>query len=160
MKMEVVRIEKERDINIVLGHAHFIKSVEDIYETLATVIPHAKFAVAFVEASGKCLVRKEGNDDVLMESACANIFKIGAGHAFLILMKDAFPITVLNALKNVQEVCRIFCATSNDVEVVIAETTQGRGIIGVIDGNQPKGIETDTDRKERKDFLRAIHYKL
>ena len=160
MKIEVVRIEKDRESNIILGHAHFIKTVEDIYETLATAIPQAKFAVAFVEASGKCLVRAEGNDDALVQAVCANAFKIGAGHAFLVMMRNAFPITVLNALKSVQEVCSIFCATSNDVEVIVAETTQGRGVLGVVDGQQPKGIESDAERKERKEFLRTIHYKL
>jgi hypothetical protein len=160
MKTEVVRIEKEPEVNVILGQAHFIKAVEDIYEAIVTGLPQVKCGIAFVEASGKCLVRKEGNDEQLVQAAGENAFKIGAGHCFIILLKNAFPINVLNALKNVQEVCTIFCATSNEVEVLIAETQQGRGILGVVDGSQPQGIESEEDRKERKEFLRKIQYKL
>jgi len=160
MKMEVVKIEKEQDVNIIMGHAHFIKAAEDLYEAIITSLPQVKFGIAFIEASGKCLVRWEGNDDRLVHDACENAFKIGAGHCFIIMLKNAFPINVLNAIKNVQEVCTIFCATANEVEVIIAETQQGRGILGVVDGFQPKGIETEEDRNERKEFLRKIQYKL
>lgn len=160
MKTEVIRIDKEKDVNVIIGQSHFIKTVEDIYEAIATRAANARFAVAFVEASGKCLIRKEGNDAVLMQCAAENAFKLGAGHAFIVLLKNAYPISVLNALKQVQEVCHIFCATANDVEVIVAETTLGRGILGVIDGFQPHGIETDEDSKERRDLLRSLRYKL
>jgi len=160
MKTEVIRIEKEKDVNVIIGQSHFIKTVEDVYETIATRTANAQFAVAFVEASGKCLVRKEGNDAALTQCAAENAFKIGAGHSFIILVKNAYPISILNALKQIQEVCQIFCATANDVEVIVAETTLGRGILGVVDGFQPHGIETDEDCKERRDLLRALHYKL
>jgi adenosine/AMP kinase len=159
MDIKAVKIEKSEELNLILGHSHFIKTVEDIYETMVNTVPGAKFGLAFCESSGPCLVRYSGTDDNLVELAKKNAYTLSAGHSFILLMKDMFPINVLNAIKNVPEVCRIFCATANPVEVIIAETEQGRGIIGVIDGFKTKGIETETDIKERKDFLRAIGYK-
>lgn len=160
MEIKAVRIEIPEGSNIILGQTHFIKTAEDLYEILATHIPHAKFAIAFTEASGPCLIRCEGNDEELRQICLKNLQNIGAGHVFCILMKGAFPIGVLNAIKLCQEVCSIYCATANPVEVIVAETEQGRGILGVIDGYSPKGIEGEEDRKHRKDFLRKIYYKL
>jgi adenosine/AMP kinase len=159
MDIKTVKIEKPETLNLILGHSHFIKTVEDIYETMVSTVPGAKFGLAFCESSGPCLVRYSGTDDELVELAKRNAYALSAGHSFILLMKDMFPINVLNAVKNVPEVCRIFCATANPVEVLIAETDQGRGIIGVIDGFKSKGIETEADIKERKQFLRAIGYK-
>jgi hypothetical protein len=159
MDIKTVRIEKPDELNLILGHSHFIKTVEDIYETMVNTVPGAKFGLAFCESSGPCLVRYSGTDDDLVELAKKNAYALSAGHSFILLMKDMFPINVLNAIKNVPEVCRIFCATANPVEVLIAETEQGRGIIGVVDGFKTKGIETEADIKERKEFLRMIGYK-
>lgn len=142
-----------------MGQTHFIKSVEDLYEAFFASCPGIKFGLAFCEASGECLVRSEGNDDELIKAAEENALAIGCGHSFLVFMRNAYPINALNAVKNVQEVCNIFCATSNPVEVVIAETRQGKGILGVIDGEKPKGIEGTEDKEERNTFLRNIGYK-
>ena len=145
--------------NIILGQAHFIKTVEDIYEVMVSSHPAIKFGLAFGESSGECLVRVEGNDEELKKIASQNVLNIGAGHSFLIVMQEGFPINVLKALKDIQEVCNIYCATANPVEVVVAETSQGRGILGVIDGSSPKGIEGEEGIKWRKEFLRKIGYK-
>lgn len=160
MEIRVVKVEIPEGANIILGQTHFIKTAEDLFEILATHIPHAKFAIAFTEASGPCLIRSEGNDESLKEVCIRNLQSIGAGHVFCILMKGAFPISVLNAIKMCQEVCNIYCATANPLEVVIAETELGRGILGVIDGFSPKGVESDHDREHRKNFLRKINYKI
>ena len=160
MDLKTVKIDIPEGCNIILGQSHFIKSVEDLHEALAEVIPQAKFGIGFCEASGKCLVRKSGNDEKLVKLASEKALEIGAGHSFIIYLKDAYPLAVLNKIKNVSEVCRIFCATANPVEVLIVETNQGRGIIGVVDGYKPKGIETEKDIKERKELLRKIGYKL
>ena len=159
MDIKTVKLEKPEAINLILGHSHFIKTVEDIYEAMVNTVPGAKFGLAFCESSGPCLVRYSGTDDELVELAKKNAYALSAGHCFILLMKDMFPINVLNAVKNVPEVCRIFCATANPVEVLVAETEQGRGIIGVIDGFKSKGIETEADIKDRKQFLRTIGYK-
>jgi adenosine/AMP kinase len=155
-----VKVDVPDSCNIILGQTHFIKTAEDLYEILATNIPMAKFGIAFTEASGPCLIRKEGNEPVLVDNCVKNLEKIGAGHVFLIIIKNEFPINVLNAVKNCQEVCSIYCATANPVEVVVAETGLGRGIMGVIDGFSPKGVENDADKIQRKEFLRKIGYKL
>ncbi|HPX63129.1 MAG TPA: adenosine-specific kinase [Candidatus Syntrophosphaera thermopropionivorans] len=147
------------DANIILGQSHFIKSVEDLYEIMVNSVPGIKFGLAFCEASGPCLIRKEGTDNELMECAIENMYRLGAGHSFLIVMQNAFPINVLNAIKNCPEVVNIFCATANPVQVILAKTEQGNGILGVIDGNSPKGIELDTDITHRKRFLRNLGYK-
>jgi len=161
MDIITVKIDIPDSCNIILGQTHFIKTAEDLYEILATNLPgDAKFGVAFTEASGPCLIRKEGNEPALVDTCVKNLEKIGAGHVFLIVMKDAFPINVLNAIKSCQEVCSIYCATANPVEVVVAKTELGRWILGVIDGFSPKGVESDSDREERKGFLRKIGYKL
>ena len=160
MELKTVRMEFPEDANIIIGQTHFIKTVEDLYEVMVSAVPGAKFGLAFNEASGPCLVRAEGNDSEIKALAIKNIKAIGAGHVFVIILKDAFPINVLNAIKNCPEVCYIFCATANPVEVIIAQTELGRGVLGVIDGNSPKGVETDKDIQERKEFLRMIGYKL
>lgn len=160
MELSIVRIDIPADCNIILGQTHFIKTAEDLYEIVATSVPQVKFGVAFSEASGPCLIRTEGNDGDLI-SACVRALKtIGAGHVFSILLRNAFPVNVLNAIKSCPEVCRIFCATANPLEVVVASSPQGRGIMGVIDGSSPKGVETDADREQRRQFLRKIGYKL
>ena len=160
MEIKIVKIEKPDDINIIIGQSHFIKTVEDLYEALAASSACIKFGLAFCESSGKALIRAEGNDKQLKEIAVENASNIGAGHSFFVAIKEGFPINVLNAIKALPEVCRIFCATANPVEVVIAETVQGRGILGVIDGVAPQGVESDEDIKWRKDLLRKIGYKL
>ena len=159
MELKTVRMEFPEDANIIIGQTHFIKTAEDLYEVMVNAVPNAKFGLAFNEASGPCLVRAEGNDSELKALAIKNVKAIGAGHVFVIILKDAFPINVLNAIKNCPEICSIFCATANEVEVVIAQTNLGRGALGVIDGNSPKGVETDKDVQERKEFLRMIGYK-
>lgn len=159
MELKSVKINSPNDTNLILGQTHFIKSAEDLYEVLITSAPGIKFGLAFCEASGKCLIRSEGNDEELIKAAEQNALSIGCGHSFLVFMRDAYPINVLNAVKNVQEVCSIFCATANPVEVIIAHTEQGRGIMGVIDGESPRGIEDARDKEERKSFLRAMGYK-
>ncbi len=160
MELRLVKIDIPEGANVILGQTHFIKTAEDLHEIIATTVPQAKFGVAFTEASGPCLIRKEGNDNDLINVCVKNLQDIGAGHVFCIILKNAFPINVLNAVKNCPEVCAIYCATANPVEVVVAESVQGRGILGVIDGFLPKGVETDSDRTDRKEFLRKIGYKL
>ncbi|MCK4762411.1 MAG: adenosine-specific kinase [Candidatus Aminicenantes bacterium] len=160
MDLEVVKIENPGELNFILGHSHFIKTVEDIHEALVNTVPNIKFGLAFCEASQKCLIRWSGTDDEMIELAQQNAKKLSAGHSFIIFLKDAFPINVLRIVKQVPEVCRIFCATANPVEVIIAKTGLGRGIMGVIDGLASKGIENEADIAERKDFLRKIGYKL
>jgi adenosine/AMP kinase len=159
MELKTVRMEFPEDANIIIGQTHFIKTAEDLYEVMVSTVPGVKFGLAFNEASGPCLVRAEGNDSELKALAIKNVKAVGAGHVFVIILKDAFPINVLNAIKNCPEICSIFCATANEVEV-IAETDLGKGVLGVIDGNSPKGVETDKDIQERKEFLRMIGYKL
>jgi adenosine/AMP kinase len=160
METSKVKVEIPEGCNIILGQTHFIKTAEDLYEVIAGTVPQAKFGIAFTEASGPCLIRTEGNDDALI-AACVKALKaIGAGHVFCIYIKNAFPINVLNQIKNCPEVCRIFCATANPLEVVVASSAQGKGILGVVDGFSPKGVETPADRAERKEFLRKIGYKL
>ncbi len=160
MELKTVKIENPDNLNMILGHTHFIKSVEDIHEAVVSTVPMAKFGLAFCEASDVCLIRHSGTDSELVELAQKNAYALSAGHCFILFMKDMFPINVLNTIQNVPEVCNIFCATANPVEVVIAQTEQGRGILGVIDGFASKGFETDTDIQKRKDFLRTIGYKL
>ncbi|MFH2056192.1 MAG: adenosine-specific kinase [bacterium] len=159
MDIEVVKIEMPADCNVILGMSHFIKTVEDVYEVMINSVPGVKFGVAFCEASQDRLVRHTGNDAELIKAAAANIFKIGAGHSFMIFMREAFPINVLPALKNVVEVVRIFCATANPLDVLVARTEQGGGIVGVIDGESPLGIESEQDQQVRHEFLRKIGYK-
>jgi adenosine/AMP kinase len=159
MDLSFVKIENPDELNMILGHSHFIKTVEDIYETMVTQVPMAKFGLAFCEASQDCLVRYDGTDDELIELAKKNAYELSAGHSFILFMKDAFPINVLNAIKNVPEVCRIFCATANPVEVIIAKSDLGRGILGVVDGFASRGIETEEDIQNRKKLLRTIGYK-
>ena len=160
MELHSVSIDKPEDLNVILGQAHFIKAVEDIHEALVGVSPHLRFGVAFCEASGPCLIRRSGNDDELIGLATRNAQAIAAGHCFVVFLSDGYPVNVLNQLKQVPEVCSIFCATANAVQVVVAETELGRGILGVIDGVKPAGIESDQDVVERKQLLRAIGYKL
>jgi len=159
MEIKIVKIEKPDGLNMILGHSHFIKTVEDIYEAMVNSVPMAKFGIGFCEASESCLVRHAGTDEELIELAKKNAYNLSAGHSFIVFMKDLFPINVLNSIKNVTEVCRIFCATANPVEVIIAETELGRGILGVIDGFASKGIETENDVQARKELLRKIGYK-
>ncbi len=160
MDLKTVRVEIPNGTNIILGQTHFIKTAEDLYEILAGSSPHIKFGVAFTEASGPCLIRHEGNDADLTQSAVKAVQNIGAGHIFAIFIREAFPINVLNSIKMCPEVCRIYCATANPLEVVIAETQQGRGIMGVIDGSSPKGVEQDSDKAARKTMLRNFGYKV
>lgn len=160
MELKSIKIEIPEGCNIIIGQTHFIKTAEDLYEIIATTASQAKFGIAFTEASGPCLIRKEGNEPELVESCAINLANIGAGHVFMIMLKNAFPINVLNAIKNCPEVCSIYCATANPVEVVVAVTEQGRGIMGVIDGFSPKGVESDNDKMQRRDLLRKIGYKL
>lgn len=160
MKFEVVKVEVPKDCNVIIGTAHFIKTVEDLYEALVNSVPGIKFGIAFCEASGPCLVRHEGNDLELREIAAKKALEIGCGHSFIIFLKNAYPINVLGKIKEVPEVCTIHAASANPMEVVIVETEQGRGIIGVVDGFKSKGIEKEEDIKARKEFLRKIGYKL
>src|ERR1051326_7558950 len=160
MDLKTVRVNIPDGANIILGQAHFIKTAEDLYEILAGSGPHIKFGVAFTEASGPCLIRYEGNDADLTQSAVRILETIGAGHVFAILLREAFPINVLNSIKMCPEVCRIFCATANPLEVVVAESEQGRGIMGVIDGSSPKGVEQESDKVSRKTMLRNFGYKV
>lgn len=159
MDLEKVDIEKPEDVNLVLGQTHFIKTVEDIYEAVVTSAPGIKFGVAFCEASADCLVRSDGTDEELRELAVKSARKIGAGHTFIVFMRDAFPINILPRIRSVPEVCSIFAATANPLQVIVATTEQGRGIVGVIDGQSPKGVETEEQIQERKNFLRKIGYK-
>ena len=160
MKTETVKVNKPQDVNVILGQSHFIKTVEDLHEAAVNSVPGIKFGLAFCEASDKRLIRYSGNNDEMIELATTSAEVIGAGHSFVIFIRDAFPINLLNAIKNVPEVCRIFCASANDVEVIIGETQQGRGILGVIDGASPLGIENNEDKEWRLSFLRKIGYKL
>jgi len=161
MQLTTVKIDKPDNTNFILGQTHFIKSVEDIHEALVGAVPGIKFGLAFCEASGKCLVRCSGTDAGLVELANKNATAIGAGHSFILFLGDGFyPLNVLNTLKMVPEMCRIFCATANPTEVILAETVQGRGILGVVDGFSPRGIEDDDEIQWRKDFLRRMGYKL
>jgi uncharacterized protein len=160
MQFETVKIAMPEECNLILGMTHFIKSVEDIHELMVNSVPTVKFGVAFCEASGDRLVRFSGNDAALAKAAADIIYRIAAGHSFLIFMRDAFPVNVLTSLKNVYEVVNIFCATANPVEVVVARTEQGGSILGVVDGETPLGIEDDAAKKKRREFLRKIGYKL
>jgi adenosine/AMP kinase len=160
MDLKTVRVQIPDGTNIILGQTHFIKTAEDLYEILAGSSPHIKFGIAFTEASGPCLIRHEGNDAGLTQTAITTVQTIGAGHVFAIFIREAFPINVLNSVKMCPEVCRIYCATANPLEVVVAETEQGRGIMGVIDGSSPKGVEQDADKTARKTLLRNFGYKV
>ncbi|MHB9112456.1 MAG: adenosine-specific kinase [Thermoleophilia bacterium] len=160
METSIVSIDKPEEMNMILGQSHFIKTVEDLHEVMAASVPGIRFGIGFCEASGPCLVRSSGNDERLTDLARRNAQALGTGHTFIILMENGFPINVLNAIKQVPEVCGVFCATANPVEVVVAESALGRGIIGVIDGSASKGLETESDVAERKDLLRKIGYKL
>lgn len=159
MELKVIEIEKPEEMNFILGHSHFIKTVEDVHEAIINVNPAIKFGLGFCEASQDALVRYSGTDEVLINLARKNAFNISAGHTFIIFLGNAFPINILNTIKNVPEVTRIFCATANPTQVIIAETEMGRAILGVVDGVKSKGIETEEDIKIRKDFLRKIGYK-
>lgn len=159
MEIKSVKIDMPKDCNVILGTAHFIKTVEDVFEAMVNSVPGIKFGLAFCESSGECLVRVEGTDEELGKSAAENMLRLGCGHSFLVFIRDAYPINVLNALKNVPEVCTIHAATANPLEVVVAETEQGRGILGVVDGLKPKGIEDEEGIKWRKDILRKFGYK-
>jgi adenosine/AMP kinase len=160
MQFSTVRIDKPDDVNLILGQSHFIKTVEDLHEVLACASPHLKFGVAFCESSGPRLVRRSGNDGDLVELATRAAVAVGAGHSFVVVLREGYPVNVLNAVKAVPEVCRIFCATANPLEVVVAETDQGRAILGVVDGGTPLGVEKDEDVRSRKELLRRIGYKL
>jgi uncharacterized protein len=161
MEIQTVRIEKPEDANFILGQSHFIKTVEDIHEALVSTVPGIKFGLAFCEASGKCLIRWTGTDETLIELATKNALAIGAGHSFILFLGEGyFPINILNVVKNVPEVARVFCATANPTEVLVAQTEQGRGILGVVDGFSPKGVEDEEGITWRKDFLRMIGYKI
>jgi adenosine/AMP kinase len=160
MELKKVPVDNPEQLNFILGQSHFIKTVEDLYEAIVGTVPGAKFGLAFCEASDVCLVRHAGTDGELIALAQKNALEIGAGHSFIIFLRDMFPVNILNAIKTVPEVCRIFCATANPVEVIVAESQMGRGIMGVIDGFAPKGIEGEDDIARRKSFLRAIGYKL
>ena len=160
MDLKTVKIDKPDEVNLILGQSHFIKTVEDLHEALINTVPGIKFGLAFCEASGPCLIRYSGTDPELTELAKKNANNISAGHSFIIFLKDTYPINILNTVKTVPEVCRIFCATANLVEVVVTESEQGRGILGVIDGYSSKGIETEKDIEDRKQLLRKIGYKL
>jgi len=155
----VVPIDKPADMNFILGHAHFIKTIEDLYEAVVQTVPSMKFGIAFSEASGPALVRLAGNDPALIDVARRNALAVGAGHTFFIFMESGFPVNILNTIKSVTEVCRVYCATANPTQVILAETDQGRGILGVVDGVPPKGVENESDVKARKEFLRNIGYK-
>jgi len=160
MEIKVIRVKKPEGLNVIIGQAHFIKTVEDIYEVLVESAPLIKFGLAFSEASGKCLVRSEGNNQNLKNIASENVLGIGCGHLFFIALEEAYPVSVLNRIKNVSEVCSIICATANPLELIIVETKQGRGCLGAIDGFSPKGVEQEEDIVWRKKLLRSIKYKL
>jgi adenosine/AMP kinase len=159
LEFKSVRMEFPADANIIVGQTHFIKTVEDLYEAVATTVPQAKFGLAFNEASGACLTRSDGNDPALREAAVRNAQALAAGHTFVLVIQNAYPINVLNAIRNVPEVCSIFCATANPVEIILAKSEQGQGVMGVIDGSSPKGIEQEADVAWRRDLLRKIGYK-
>jgi len=160
LEFKTVKIEMPEDCNVILGMAHFIKTVEDLYEALVNAVPNIKFGIGFCESSGPCLIRHEGNNEELRRLAAKKAFEIACGHSFIIFIKNAYPVNVLDKIKSVPEVCTVYAATANSIEVIIAETERGRGIVGVIDGLRSKGIETEEDIKARKEFLRKIGYKL
>lgn len=160
LEFKTVKIEVPEDCNMILGMSHFIKTVEDLYEALVNAVPNIKFGIGFCESSGPCLVRREGNDEELRRLAAEKALEISCGHSFIIFLKNAYPINVLDKIKYVPEVCTVYAATANSLEVIVVETEQGRGIVGVVDGLKSKGIETEEDAEERKDFLRKIGYKL
>ena len=160
MEFKVIKVDPPQDCNVIVGMAHFIKTAEDLYEALVNSVPNIKFGLGFCESSGPCLVRHEGNDEGLRRLAAEKAYEIGCGHSFLIYLKDAYPLNVLDKVKKVPEVCTVYAATANSLQVIVAETEQGRGIIGVVDGQKSKGIESDTDISERRQFLRKIGYKL
>jgi adenosine/AMP kinase len=160
MELEVIEIIKSEDLNFILGQSHFIKTVEDIHETLVQTVPGIQFGLAFCEASGPRLIRLTGTSDTLIELAKENAVNIGAGHSFILFLGNAFPINVLPMLRNISEICTIFCATSNPTQVIVGVTEQGRGIMGIIDGQSPEGVETDQDIQKRMEFLRKIGYKI
>ena len=160
MEIKTVKLEIPEDCNLILGQTHFIKTAEDLYEVVATTVPNAQFGIAFTEASGPCLIRTEGNDTGLTDVCVKNLQAIGAGHVFCVILRNAFPINLLNPIKLCPEVCCIYCATANPLEVIVAETGQGRGIMGVVDGFPPRGVETPEDKAHRREFLRKIGYKL
>lgn len=159
LQFDSVRADFPSDTNIIIGQSHFIKTVEDLYEAVVGTVPQAKFGLAFNEASGPCLTRFDGNDDELVKIAVHNAQAIGAGHTFVLIIRNAYPINLLKAIRNVDEVCSIFCATANPVEIIVSRTEQGGGIMGVIDGSSPKGVEVDSDIAARKEMLRRFGYK-
>jgi uncharacterized protein len=160
LEFHLVRIEKPEELNLILGQSHFIKTVEDLHEALAGAVPGLRFGIAFCESSGPRLVRRSGNDEKLIELAVRNALSIGAGHSFIVFLREGFPVNVLGQVKAVPEVCRIYCATANPVQVIVAQTAAGRGIVGVVDGGSPLGVEDETDVASRKRLLREIGYKL
>jgi adenosine/AMP kinase len=160
MELHAVAIDKPDDLNVIVGHSHFIKTVEDLHEALAGTSPHLQFGLAFCEASGPCLVRRSGNDEQLVELAVRNAEAIAAGHTFVVFLREGYPVNVLNQVKQVPEVCTIHCATANPVELIVAETGLGRGVVGVVDGFVPAGVETADDVADRRQLLRTIGYKL
>ncbi|MGW8272527.1 MAG: adenosine-specific kinase [Thermodesulfovibrionales bacterium] len=159
MDIRSVRVDIPEGCNVILGQTHFIKTAEDLYEILATTVPDARFGIAFTEASGPCLIRTEGNDESLIGASVDSLMAIGAGHVFCIMLRNAFPISVLDRIKSCHEVCHVFCATANPLEVIVAESSLGRGVLGVIDGFSPRGVESGEDRVKRQEFLRKIGYK-
>jgi uncharacterized protein len=159
MDLKAIPLEIPQDGNIIVGHSHFIKTVEDVYEAIVNTVPQMKFGVAFNEASGPCLTRVDGNDEELKAMATRNATAVAAGHLFVVTMRDGYPINVLNRIRDTPEVCRIFCATANPVQIIVAETEQGRAVLGVVDGFKPKGVESEADARWRHDFLRKIGYK-
>lgn len=159
MELSSVRMDIPEGANLILGQAHFIKTAEDLHEVVVNTVPGAKYAVAFNEASGRCLIRVESNDDELRRAAVANAQSIGAGHVFVLLVRQAYPVNLLSRVRDCFEVCSIYCASANPVEVIVAQTQQGRGVLGVVDGNPPKGVETAEDLKHRREFVRKIGYK-
>ena len=160
MELKLVPVAIPESANVIIGQSHFIKTVEDLYEILVSSVPGGKFGIAFCESSGPCLIRSVGTDEVLRQAAIRNAQTVGAGHFFVLILKEAYPINVINAVKQCQEVCGIYCASANPIEVIVAVTEQGRGVMGVVDGLPPKGVETESDVSARKDFLRKIGYKL
>ncbi len=160
LELKTVRVDVPQDCNVILGMSHFIKTVEDLYEALVDAVPNIRFGIGFCESSGPCLVRHEGNDEELRQLAARKALELSCGHSFIVFLKNAYPINVLDKLKKVSEVCTIYAATANPLEVIVVQTEQGRGIIGVVDGSASKGIETSVDVEKRKEFLRKIGYKL
>ena len=160
VKLKTMKIDRPEGMNIILGQCHFIKTIEDLHEAISGGVPSAKFGIAFSESSGPCLIRRSGNDPELIDLAVKNMLNVAAGHTFIIMLRNLYPINILNSIKNVPEVCNIYCATANPVEVILAENNLGRGIIGVIDGSSPKGVEGEREVAERKSLLRKLGYKL